>query len=84
VVYFQLVTLVSALQAVAGAFINGEANFSKSVEHLKTVRDLLFPELKQETEKKARRTKEIMEQELAKGPLKVKRLDYGKKDRKRR
>jgi len=82
-IYFQLVTVVSALQAVAGALINGEANFSRTSDNLRLVKDLLFPELRQETERKAERTKEIMEREMAAGPLKVKRLDYGDGDRKK-
>jgi hypothetical protein len=86
-VYFQLVTLISAVQSLASAVVTGEANFSKTSENLKLVKDLLFPEFKQETQKKAERTKEIMEREMARGPMKVKPLDYGggrKKNKKRR
>jgi hypothetical protein len=80
-----LVTIISAIQTVAGAFLSGEANFSRTNENLRLVKDLLFPEFKIETELKAKKTKEIMEREMAAGPMKVKRLDYDdRKNRKRR
>jgi hypothetical protein len=75
---------VSAIQALAGAIISNEANFTKTSDSLKIVRDILFPELKVEVVDKAQRTKEIMEKELAKGPMQVQRLDYGSKKKKRR
>ena len=82
--YFQLLAIVSSIQAVAGAVINGEAKFTKTSEILKIIKDMVFPEFKQEVEHKAKRTKELIQKEMERGPMTVQRLDYGKKGKKRR
>lgn len=84
VLYFQLTTVITAMQALAQAIVSGEASFTKTNDSLRIVKDLLFPELREEVEDKMEKTRVIMEKELAKGPLKVQALDYGKKRKKRK
>jgi hypothetical protein len=78
------VAIVTAIQSVAQAVVSGEANFSKTSDTVRRVRGLLFPEIAEDTEQKASRTKELIEKEMSKGPMQVQRLDYGTTKRKKK
>ena len=69
---------------MASAVLSDKADFSKTGDILRSIRDLLFPEIAEDTAGKAERTKKLMESEMAKGPLTVQRLDYGKQSKKKR
>lgn len=82
--YFQVLVLVQAIQEAAKIIASGEGSFSKTSDTLRTLRGMMFPELAEDTESRAQKAQEIMAQELSKGPLKIQRLDYETKKKKRR
>lgn len=82
--YRKLLVVVSAIQEATKIIVSGEGGFTKTADAMRGFRDLLFPEIAEETRDKARRTQELISNELAKGPLKVQRLDYGSRKKKRR
>lgn len=82
--YFQFLTVIYAIMEAAKVMASGEGGFNKTTDMAKHVRDLMFPELAEETEKKAERTKALIEKEMNRGPLYVQARDYGKTKKKKR
>lgn len=74
--FLGVVAIVQAIQEAAGAIVNGEGKFTKSAETIKKIQGILYPELGEEVEEKAKRSEELLQKEFDRGPLKVQRLDY--------
>ena len=74
--YLGLVAIVQAIQEAAGAIVNGEGKFTRSSDTIKKIQSILFPEIGEELEEKAKRSEELLQKEFDRGPLKVQRLDY--------
>ena len=84
VTYFQMMTIVYAIMEGAKMVASGEGSFNKTSDMLKYVRDIMFPEVAEQTEKKAERTKALIEKEMSRGPIKFQTRDYGKQKRKKK
>lgn len=76
----KLKTLVSAIFDAA-AIMRGDGGQLTVNEDLKRLRNLLFPEVVEDLEDKAKMTKHILEKEYESGPFKVQSMDvhHGKK-----
>ena len=82
--FLELVTIVHAIQEAANSIVSGESKFSNTAKNLKKIRDLLYPENASEVEDKAAKSKDLLEKEFSRGPLKVQALDYGSRNKKKR
>lgn len=80
--YLEVSLIVMAIVAAANAIGGGKAS-NKLQELFKAYENLIYPELKVETESAVARVERIMKRELALGPLKVQAQDYGKKRRRK-
>lgn len=81
--FLGVVAIVQAIQEAAATIVTGEGKFNKSSETIKKIREILFPEIAEDLEDKAKRSEELLQREFSKGPLQVQRLDYST-DRKRK
>jgi hypothetical protein len=80
---YQSAMLLTALRELA-ASLGGKHDFKASQDFLTRIQNLLFPDdvqVKENIKDKARR---LLEMEHARGPMKVKSLDYGKKRRRKK
>lgn len=76
--FLETMLIVRAISE-AGASAAGGQVTSKLQELFKDYTNLMYPELKTETESKAAFVERIMKTEHARGPLKVQTQEYGKK-----
>jgi hypothetical protein len=82
--YYKMMAIIVAIQEAASVVAGRGSDYSKTSKLVRKVRDLYFPEIAEETEEKAGRVEALVKGELDKGPMKVQRLDYNGKRKKRR
>ena len=83
--YFSVLTIVYAIQEL-GQYTAGSSGgqaFQKTSGIMRTLRDMLFPEIAEDLADKASKTQELIQKEIARGPMQVQRLDYEKGKRRR-
>jgi hypothetical protein len=81
--FLETMLIIKALITVANA-LNGAKDSDGLNDMVNDFKKLIYPELAHEVEDKAKRTAKILEQEHAKGPLRVQAQDYDRKRRKKR
>jgi len=79
----KLKTVVSAVFDAA-KMIRGEGGQPSVNEELKRLRNLMFPEIIEDLEGKAKMTEEILEKEYESGPFKVQSMDIQHRKKNRR
>jgi hypothetical protein len=77
--YLQTRVIVQAIGEAAKIIAAGTGSFDATNKTLKQLHKLLFPDAEDTKERNAEQTKKLLEKEFARGPMKVKALDYGRK-----
>ena len=80
----EVLTIVQAIQEAANTIVSGESKFAQTPKNIKIIRDMLYPDMAEETEEKAKKSQELLEKEFSKGPISVQPLDYVSSKKKRR
>ena len=82
--FMEMMIVIQAIVGAAHTIAGGKSDFQALSDLVRKYADLTYPEDAHDLEDKATRIKRIMEEEFAKGPLRVQAQDYDKKRRKKR